>query len=74
MTVRIPDELAAFVDDAVRRHDASSRAAVITRALARERRRFVAENDARILAAAASHDDLDGLAEVASRTPLSDLD
>ena len=39
IAVRLPDDLVAFVDDLVRHGDAASRAAVVTQALERERRR-----------------------------------
>jgi Arc/MetJ-type ribon-helix-helix transcriptional regulator len=50
IAVRLPDDLVAFVDHLVSRGDATSRAAVVSRALERERRRRVAERDAAILA------------------------
>ena len=53
---------------------APSRAAVVSQALRRERRREVAARDAAILATAGADDDLDALAEHAARTPLDDLD
>ncbi len=49
MTVRIPDELAAFVDGEVARGTVSSRAEAVTRALVRERRRQIALADVEIL-------------------------
>ncbi|MDF1488968.1 ribbon-helix-helix domain-containing protein [Tessaracoccus caeni] len=73
ITVRIPDELVGFLDDEVKARLAPSRAAVVSRALERERRRRVAERDASILAAATDADDLDGLAEFAASTSL-DID
>ncbi|MEZ5084952.1 MAG: YlcI/YnfO family protein [Tessaracoccus sp.] len=73
ITVRIPDELVGFLDDEVKADLAPSRAAVVSRALERERRRRVAERDASILAAATDDDDLDGLAEFAASTSL-DID
>ncbi|WP_091537706.1 ribbon-helix-helix domain-containing protein [Modestobacter sp. DSM 44400] len=73
MAVRLPDELVRFVDQLVADGRAPSRAAVVSQALQRERRREVAERDAAILAAA-DDDDLDALAEHAARTSLDDLD
>lgn len=76
IAVRLPEDLVEFIDEVVRRDDGGSRAAVVSRALRRERRRLVAERDARILAAAAEgdlDDDLDALARYASRTPMADL-
>lgn len=74
IAVRLPDDLVAFVDDLVRHGDAASRAAVVSRALERERRRKVAERDAAILASAGTDTDLDGLATYAAATSMDDLD
>ena len=74
IAVRLPDELVEFIDRLVADGRASSRAAVVSRALQRERRRELAVRDAAILAAAGDADDLDALAEHAARTPLDDLD
>lgn len=77
IAVRLPDEIVAFIDDAISRGDAPSRAAVVLRALERERRRMLAERDAIILAAAASadasDDDFDSLAAHLSTTAI-DID
>ena len=73
IAVRLPEELVEFIDRLVSEGRAPSRAAVVSQALQRERRREVAARDAAILAAAAE-DDLDALAEHAARTPLDDLD
>lgn len=74
IAVRLPDDLVAFVDDLVRHGDAASRAAVVSRALERERRRKVAEQDAVILASAGTDTDLNNLAEFAATTSMEDLD
>lgn len=77
LTVRIADDLVAFVDEQVSDGRAPSRASVISAALDAARRRQLAERDAAILAAsddAPDEDDLDELATFASRTPLNDLD
>ena len=63
IAVRLPDDLVAFVDEVVVRGRERSRAAVVTRALERERRRSIAEQDAAILAGAASDADLVALAQ-----------
>jgi Arc/MetJ-type ribon-helix-helix transcriptional regulator len=63
IAVRLPDDLVAFVDGQVTSGSASSRAAVVARALERERRRAAAERDAAIYAAGAEGVDLDDLAE-----------
>jgi Arc/MetJ-type ribon-helix-helix transcriptional regulator len=74
IAVRLPDDLVAFVDDLVSHGVATSRAAVVSRALERERRRKVAERDAAILASAGTDTDLDSLAEYAVATSMDDLD
>ena len=74
IAVRLPEELVAFIDRLVADGRAPSRAAVVSQALQRERRREVAARDAAILAAAAEEDDLDELAEHAARTPFDDID
>lgn len=62
IAVRLPDDLVSFVDELIDQGKATSRAAVVTRALERERRRAVAARDAAILARAGSDPDLDSLA------------
>jgi Arc/MetJ-type ribon-helix-helix transcriptional regulator len=62
IAVRLPDELVDFVDGVVESGAGSSRAAVVTRALERERRRTVAARDAQILAGAGEDPELAGLA------------
>ena len=63
IAVRLSDELVAFVDEVVGSGRERSRAAVVSRALARERRRVIAEADAAILARTAPDPDLAGLAD-----------
>ena len=63
IAVRLPEELVAFVDDIVDSGKERSRAAVVTMALQRERRRTVAARDAEILARAGSDPELVKLAE-----------
>jgi Arc/MetJ-type ribon-helix-helix transcriptional regulator len=67
--VRLPDDLAQFVDAMVRSGDGESRTAVITRALERERRRQVAARDAELLAAQSAPDVLERLAAYARLLP-----
>ena len=70
ITIRLPDELVAFVDDEVARGAAKSRADAVARALVRERRRRRALQDVAILkaeAAAGDSDDSD-LDEIARHT------
>jgi Arc/MetJ-type ribon-helix-helix transcriptional regulator len=74
IAVRLPDDLVAFIDDLVSHGDAASRAAVVSRALERERRRKIAQRDAAILATADPDTDLDSLAEFTVTTPMDDLD
>lgn len=71
ITVRLPEDLVEFLDK-VAEDDGGSRAAVITRALSRERRRAAAERDVEILANLGGHPhpDLEGLhAYVAEHLP-----
>ncbi len=65
IAVRLPDDLVDFVDGIVGSGRDRSRAAVVTRALERERRRAMAERDAAILAGTGPDPDLAGLAEYA---------
>jgi Arc/MetJ-type ribon-helix-helix transcriptional regulator len=71
IAVRLPADLVEFVDSAVASGRARSRASVVVRALERERRRSVAEQDAAILARTGPDPELRGLAEHAARTPSS---
>lgn len=70
IAVRLPNDLVAFVDEVVGSGKQRSRAAVVTRALERERRRIVAARDAEILAATGPDQDLAGLAEHAAGLPV----
>lgn len=69
IAVRLPEDLVAFVDEIVETGTERSRAAVVTRALERERRHALAERDARILARTGSDPELAGLAEYAAGLP-----
>ena len=71
IAVRLADDIVAFVDEQVRSGAAPSRAAVVARALERERRREAGARDARIYAAVADTDDLDGLAGWAAAQPMN---
>ena len=66
IAVRLSDDLVDFVDTVVGSGRERSRAAVVTRALERERRRVIAERDAAILASSGPDPDLAGLAEHAA--------
>lgn len=70
IAVRLPDDVVDFIDRMVGEGRESSRAAVVARAVERERRRELAVQDARILAEAAADDDLDDLAKYAASTPV----
>lgn len=72
IAVRLADELVDFVDELVDSGAERSRAAVVTRALERERRRAIAARDAEILARTGPDPELRGLAEHAAGLP-SDL-
>lgn len=67
IAVRLQDDLVTFVDELVASGVEPSRAAVVTRALERERRRRVAARDAGILARTGSDADLAGLADHTAR-------
>jgi Arc/MetJ-type ribon-helix-helix transcriptional regulator len=70
IAVRLPDDTVEFLDRLVAEGQASSRASVIERALAREFRRVIAARDAAILAEAGQDPDMDRLADYAVRAPL----
>jgi Arc/MetJ-type ribon-helix-helix transcriptional regulator len=69
IAVRLPDELVDFVDEIVVSGASRSRAAVVSRALERERRRSMAVRDAEILARTGPDTELEGLADHAARLP-----
>jgi Arc/MetJ-type ribon-helix-helix transcriptional regulator len=63
IAVRLPEDLVDFVDEQVGSGAGRSRAAVVARALERDRRRAAAARDAAILAGSPLDPDLAGLAE-----------
>jgi Arc/MetJ-type ribon-helix-helix transcriptional regulator len=67
IAVRLSDDLVEFVDEVVERGGERSRAAVVAKALERQRRRLAAERDAEILAASGPDPELSGLAEYAAQ-------
>lgn len=69
IAVRLRDDLVDFVDEIVDSGAERSRAAVVTRALERERRRRLAERDAEILARTGPDPDFARLAEYAAGLP-----
>ena len=70
IAVRLPDEIVAFLDDEVRQQHAPSRAAVVLRALERERRRQITARDAAILARVGADAEMDSLAGFAAELPV----
>ena len=73
LTVRLPDGLVDFIDQRVAQGKATSRAAVVSAAIERERRRAIAERDAAILSRRQDDDDLDELASYAAGISLDGL-
>jgi Arc/MetJ-type ribon-helix-helix transcriptional regulator len=73
IAVRLSDDLVEFVDAVVDSGAERSRAAVVTRALERERRRAIAARDAEIYARSGPDADLDGFVEFTAARPL-DID
>jgi Arc/MetJ-type ribon-helix-helix transcriptional regulator len=67
IAVRLPDQIVEFVDGVVESGGERSRAAVVLRALERERRRAIAARDAEILARGGADRDLSKLAAYAAR-------
>lgn len=68
MTVRVDDDLATFIDQAVRAGE-GSRAGIIDRAIKREIQRRAAQRDARIYASSADPDlETDAYAKRAARS------
>ena len=63
IAIRLPDDMVAFLDKSVAAGNASSRAALVARAVEREMRRQVAEQDAAILRERGTADDLDALVD-----------
>lgn len=71
IAVRLPDEIVDFIDEMVGDGRERSRAAVVSRAVERERRRELAAKDARILSSGSPDDDAwDDLAKYAATPPL----
>ncbi|AYY11794.1 antitoxin [Actinobacteria bacterium YIM 96077] len=70
IAVRLPDDLVEFLDHEIETGAASSRAAIVTRALARERRRRAAERDAAIYAALGDDEDLATFTRQAAAQPM----
>jgi Arc/MetJ-type ribon-helix-helix transcriptional regulator len=66
IAVRLSEDLVEFLDEVVGSGREPSRAAVVTTALERERRRAIAAHDAEILASTGPDPDLAGLAEFAA--------
>lgn len=73
IAVRLPDDIVEFIDRLVGEGVESSRAAVVAKAVERERRRERAAKDVQILTSSTASDDLDELAKYAAAVQL-DLD
>lgn len=73
VTVRLPDALVDFIDERVHSGEAASRAAVVSAAVERERRRRLADRDVVILTTPGRDEDLDELAVYAATVALHDL-
>ena len=73
ISVRLPDDLVAFVDSLVAEGPAKSRAAVVARSLGREQRRNAAERDVQLLDEHGEDQDLAAMVAWTCRQPL-DLD
>lgn len=61
IAIRLPDDMVTFLDRSVAAGNAPSRAALVARAVEREMRRQVAEQDAAILRERGTTDELDEL-------------
>ena len=74
IAVRLPDEMVAYVDQAVADGRAKSRAELVSRLIARDARRQRAEDDLQRLIEVGAVDDTDALviAKATSATPLDD--
>ena len=70
IAVRLPDAMVESLDRLVAEGQATSRASVVERALAREFRRLIAARDAAILAGAGPDPEMDRLADYAAQAPL----
>lgn len=78
LTIRLPDDLAAFVDQQVAQGDDASRATVIADALRRCRRQLAVEDEIRIVEEIHArgedlYPDLDGWVRSADFTDLDDV-
>ncbi len=71
IAVRLPEELVDFVDSLVEEGRAKSRAAVVTKALARERRRDAAQRDAELLSRGEDDEDMTALARYVAHRPMN---
>ena len=70
IAIRIPTELVEFVDSLVAQGEASSRAAVVTRALTHEQRRIKALKDVAILSCSQMADEFNELAAFVANRPI----
>lgn len=70
IAVRLPDELVRYLDERVASGQMPSRAALVAKALERERRREAALRDAKIYAEHGEDDDLAAFTHAAAAQPL----
>ena len=70
IAVRLSEDIVEFIDQLVESGKEPSRAAVVARALSREKRRMIAARDAEILAHLSEYDELSDLAAYATRSTL----
>lgn len=71
IAVRLPDELVEYLDATVRSGGGRSRADVVTRALARERRREIALREAIRIRDHGGYPELDGIVDYQAAHPLT---
>ena len=70
IAVRLPDDLVDFIDDLIVRGEETSRAAIVARALKRERRRLGALRDVEILKRSGPDEDMDALVAYLAQRPI----
>ncbi len=70
IAVRLSEDIVEFIDQLVEADEEPSRAAVVVRALSREKRRIIGARDAAILAHLSEHDELSDLAAYTTNKPL----
>jgi len=71
IAVRLPDDLVEYLDATVRAGGGTSRADIVARALARERRREIALREAIMVRDQGGYPDLDGIVDFQAAHPLT---